>query len=276
MEDDIKSLREDLINCPEYEDWDSIDQKLLENQSSQSVLLESFLATNFNYKRALQSARKFLTWKAENGINFLQAESFAKEMHSINFVCFLPADINGTPTLLLRLCFPSPPSYLLPYVYKYVSWNIEKVSKAINMTSRKPRLVIDCADARIDLTIIKEMLNILVFIYPPWVESVTFCNMDWKFSFIYSIIKKLLPSSIRELIIEADQSFVNSLASEPTNLPPYLGGLTFNCSYDDWIKCDNISDFLKEKGFKEKQINESIDYVNSVIKKFGNDAPKKF
>ncbi|XP_015794768.1 uncharacterized protein LOC107371253 [Tetranychus urticae] len=270
--DDVEQLRKELINCPEYASWDEADQKLI---SQSNYVMKAFLETNLSSKRALQSAKKLFSWKLENKINSLKAESFPKELHSITFVTLVPSNCGGTPTLILRLCFPSPPKYLLPLVYQYVSWSVEKMIKIIDVNHCKPRLIIDCANSKIDLFIIKEIINILVFIYPPFIESLTFCNMDWKFKTIYTIIRTILPGFIRDLIAVSDHSVVNQLTTKTEDLPCYLGGSIYNCTYQEWVNCVSLKEFLELKGFNDKQIDESINYVTNVINKFGNDAPVK-
>lgn len=230
--------------------YDPRDIKLLANSD---LGLTLFLESNdWKVNSALESLKLHCSWRRENGILDLTIDSIPREIHSTKlFMSNGLFDNSGHPLFFIQLSVNPGPKELHPLVIQHFLWSCETIRNSVIKCGKRLAIIFDCRGAQVDITLLKEILDIYTRKYPPSAEYIAFLDMSFGFKMILQVIKYFFPKYLWKKMIFIDRPTLYSMVN-PENRPDYLDGLVSPSTDDRLTSCPSLADYVKSHSIDEK------------------------
>ncbi|XP_053209973.1 motile sperm domain-containing protein 2-like [Panonychus citri] len=238
MKKSVDQLRKSFIDDPDSGQLDPRDLQIVKNSDIPCI---SFIETTASLSKALDTMKKHCQWRLKDSINDLKASDLPIEVFRLGWIYYSGSDLSGRPVMWIRLKVPLGPK---PLLYKYFTYTMEQVRNRTLAENMKPVVVYDCRDPSIDISALKELVNIGINQYPPWIEYIIFLEMSTAFAFFCKAFRYFFPKHLRDHIQFLSIPELETLISTE-NYPDYMGGKVTTIDQSTLEQCPTFKESRK-------------------------------
>lgn len=223
----VVRVRERFLNeCFEMEpqdyDEDEIHKKIIEDD----WFIKRFLILSYkNEEDAVKSLSVAMKWRKEYGLKSLKDNYFPREFYQTGALFTYEKDLNGLPSLIMRLKYFKRIPELLETVKMFCIYNCYKIDEMTNGSGWV--LVMDFTDCGYshyyNLDVLHYFVTTMHYYFPAGMDYVIAVDLPWILSFCWSIVKVWIPEKRQGMVKFATKdTLIDFFPLE--NLPPILGG----------------------------------------------------
>lgn len=261
----LNKLREmvlsELRDCPSK--YDSRDLKVIEDSLDAYPCLMFLESNEWHIDPAFEAMVRHSVWRKENGVLDLKATDFPKEIHRLYLFHPFGKDVNGNPAFFIQTSIPPGPKENHSTMLRHFLWASETIGGNVVSASKKPVIVFDCRSPQVDISLLRQVLDIFTSKYPPTAEYIAFLDMNFAFKLVVNIIKYFFPKSMWKRMIFIDQNQLRELFDED-NLPPYLGGKSIGVPEATFNLCPPFDEYYRREGVSEKGIAKIEKFFSTI------------
>ena len=254
----VDKLRKAFLDDPNTGQYDPRDIHIVKKSDIPCI---SFIETTGSLSKALEVLKKHCQCRLKDSINDLKASDFPIEVFRLGWIYHSGSDLSGRPVMWMKLKVPLGPK---PLLYKYFTYTMEQIRNRTLDNKMKPAVIYDCRDPSIDITALKELINIGINQYPPWIEYIIFLEMSTTFAFFCKAFRYFFPKHLRDHIQFLSISQLETLIS-PDNYPDYMGGKVTTIDSLLAELCPTFIQFAKSMKLSESEIKSIKRYFNDNI-----------
>lgn len=258
-----KFMKERYEMEPEEYDEEEIQRKVIESD----WFIKRFLILSYkNEEEAVKSLSAAMKWRKEYGLKSLKDSYFPREFYQTGALFMYEKDLNGLPSLIMRLKYFKRIPELLQSVKKFCIYNCYKIDEMTNGSGWI--LVMDFTDCGYshyyNLDILHFFITTMHYFFPAGMDFVIAVDLPWILSFCWSLVKVWIPEKRQGMVKFATKdTLIDFFPIE--NLPPILGGTCAREYKEVPENCPSGIEFGQSIGVHPDRCEEIIEEYRPLV-----------
>lgn len=217
------------------------------------------IAAYKNIDEAVKLMSTAMQWRKEQGLHELKDSDFPREFFETGGLFQYEADVNGAPSLIMRLKFLKRVPELIEHMKLFCMYQIFLIDEMQNGAGWV--LVLDFTDCGYshyqNIDLLHYFITTMHTNFPAGIDYVLAVDVPWVLSSFWGLVRMWIPEKRRNMVQFCSKADLNKFF-DPANLPLVLGG-TCSRKYKFYPKeCRSAYDMAQEIGLPQERCDEIL------------------